>query len=105
MVDVAKESVGEVYNGHKTVGTTAVKLTDLSFPMLKGVLLRCPGGSDPVGNSVPVWVGGRGVTADSAATGGVPILPGNSIFIPIERANLLWVVSSSADQDVAWLGI
>ena len=105
-MEITKEAVRELFQGHKSVGTTRVKLTELDFTVNKGVLVRCPGTSDPVANTVPVWIGGSAVTANSAeGTGGIPILPGDSIFIPIDKPNLLWVVSSAVSQDVAWLGI
>jgi len=106
-MDVTKESVEEFYNGHATVGLTRVKLTGtLSFPLNKGILLRCPGGTDPNPNSDPIWVGGAGVTADSAAgSGGMPMIPGDVLFIPIDRSDKLWVISTDTDQDIAWMGI
>lgn len=105
-MDVVKEAVEEFFNGHATAGTTKSKLTDLSFPLNKGVLIRCPGGSDPVPNTAPVWIGGQNVTANSnAQTGGVPILPGDVLFIPIDKPSKLWVISTGNNQDVAWMGI
>lgn len=105
-MQIDKETVNELTNGHTTVGTTKAKLVDLELNAYKGILLRCPGSADPGGgNSDPVWVGGAGVTADSAATGGMPILPGSSMFVPLERANLLYVISTAADQDIAWMVI
>lgn len=105
-MDVTKESVREFFNGHTPVGSERAKLTDYTGQLQKGVLLRCPSSADPGGgNTDPVWVGNTGVTADSGPSGGIPILPGDAIFIPIEQASLLWVISTGEDQDIAWMGI
>lgn len=104
-MEITKEAVRELQHGHATAGTIRSRLTELDFTVYKGVLVRCPGGSDPTPNTDPIWIGGAGVTADSGATGGIPILPGDAIFIPIDKPNFLWVVSTAADQDIAWMGI
>lgn len=105
---VVKESVTGLVHGHKSVGTSVVPLYDfpLTFPANKGVLLRCPGAGDATPNTVEVWVGGPGVTGDSAeGSGGIPIAPGEALFIPIEEPALLYVVAGAASQDIAWMAI
>lgn len=93
-------------HGHKVVGATAVKLTDLAFFCMKGVVIRAPGTDDPVPNTAVIWVGSAAVTADSdPGTGGMPIAPGESIVLPIDDPTTAWVVSTAANQDVAWLGV
>jgi len=93
-------------HGHAVVGATAAKLTLLDFPCMKGVLLRAPGADDPVPNTAPIWIGSSAVTADSdPGTGGIPILPGESFSLPIDNPTDAWVVSTAADQDLAWLGV
>jgi hypothetical protein len=105
-MNIEKETVqGTLRHGHTTVGTSRVQLTALQLTAMKGVTIRAPGADDPVPNSDPVWVGSANVTADSAATGGIPILPGASIFIPVEQLNSLYVISTAIDQDVAWMGV
>lgn len=105
VVTVAKESIAasSLNNGHTVVGTARVQLTALDFKAYKGVLMRAPGSTDPTPNTAPIWVGGPGVTADSGNAGGIPILPGDAIFIPIERPDKLYVISTAVDQDIAWL--
>ena len=93
-----------LYNGHTTVGLTAVPLAN-KFPTTRGILLRCPGSLDPTPNTACVWVGGKGVTADSAATGGMPIAPGSHLVLPVDDASAIYVISTAADQDVAWMGV
>jgi len=96
----------ELQHGHITAGVAITKLTELDFPLLKGVLLRAPGNADPTPNTNMVWVGGAAVTADSdSGTGGVPIGPGESIILPVDNPSLLYVISDAADQDLAWLGV
>ncbi|MEN6406094.1 MAG: hypothetical protein ABFC77_06435 [Thermoguttaceae bacterium] len=79
---------------------------DESIVCNKGVLLRTPGSVDPTPNAVCVWVGGACVTADSdGQTGGMPIPPGESLFVPIDDPSRLWVVSTDANQNVAWMAM
>lgn len=105
MTDVLKESVTGLKNGVVFVGTSATPLSNSSAKLFKGLLLRCPGPDEDVPNSSPVYVGGDGVTADLAETGGVPVLPGDSIFIPLESLAGVYVVAVDEDQSVAWLAI
>lgn len=102
---IGKETVREAVHGHTTVGATAVQLTTLEFTANKGVMFRAPGTSDPGGgNTAPIWVGfNASVKADSSSGGGFPILPGAVILIPIDRPNLIWVISTAPDQDIAWI--
>lgn len=103
---IEQESVNGLNHGHTVVGTTRVKLTSVAgFKALKGVLMRAPGSTDPTPNIAPIWVGGPGVAADSTDKGGIPILPGDALFIPVEQLDSLWVISTSNAQDIAWLSI
>lgn len=106
-MNIEKESVSpnSLNGGHTTVGTSREQLTNLNFKAYKGVLMRAPGSTDPVPNTAPIWIGGAGVTADSTKSGGIPVLPGDAIFIPIERPDSLYVISTAANQDIAWLCI
>lgn len=91
--------------GHRTVGLTPVRLTDLDLKVRDSVLLRCPGTRDPSGNTACVWIGFTNkVTADSdEGTGGMPIAPGESATVPIEDARDLWLISTEEGQDVAYM--
>ena len=106
---IVKESVGVLRHGHQVASTTRIQLAvnKLSFPASKGILIRCPGPNDPAGaNTVEVWIGGPQVTADiDETTGGMPIAPGEAIFIPLEEPSLLFVISSAAAQDIAWIAM
>lgn len=98
-----KDTVKGLRHGHTTVGTTAVKLTNVERAV-KGVRIRAPGADDPVPNTAPVWIGSNDrVTAGSGATGGYPLTPGTEVFIEIEDPNTLFLISTAISQDVAWM--
>ena len=103
--DIGKESAHDLFNGHCAAGVVARRLSAESTPCNKGVLLRTPSVVDPVPNTACVWVGGEGVTASNAANGGMPIPPGQTLFVPIDDPARLWVISTDADQDVAWMAM
>jgi len=93
---------GSLNGGHTSVGLTAVPVCG-SFPLKRGIVLRCPGPSEVNGNTDIVWVGRQNMTADSGPAGGMPILPGTGIFLPIDDPSQLYVVSTTAGQDIAWM--
>jgi hypothetical protein len=100
--------MSDLDQGHCLVGNVPTPIS--SQPLKRknrGVLLHAPGPGDPRGaNTDVVYIGGAQVTADrNAGTGGIPLLPGASLEIPIEDPQNLYGVSATAGQDVAWLGI
>jgi hypothetical protein len=100
------KKTAELRNGHQVVGVAAVQLTPQSFQAEKGILLRVPGDSDTVPNTAPVWVAQTpNVTSDSVETGGFPLAPGESISLPVNDPSKLYVISTAADQTIAWMGI
>ena len=101
MPDIFKESspTAGLYNGHTVVGTSAVALCP-KLASNRGVLIRA---GDT--NTAPIWVGRASVTADSAATGGMPIPPATALFIPCDDPSLVFVISTAGGQDVAWMGV
>jgi hypothetical protein len=103
-LEIGKETVGSFVNGHAVVGIERTPL-GVNHLLLKGVLVRAPGTNDPVPNTAPIWIGGLNVTADSSPTGGIPIPPGESMFIPIADLSTLFVVSTAENQDIAWMGM
>jgi len=106
---IVKESVAVLRHGHQSVTTSSQKLAEnkLPFPASKGILVRCPGSNDPGGtNTAEVWLGGPAVTADAdESTGGMPVAPGEALFLPLEDPSLLYVVTSSGTQDIAWMAL
>lgn len=105
-VEILKESVQQWFNGHKSVGLTAVPLTTIGYDLQKGVLIRAPGTGDPTANTTCVWVGrAANVTADSnEQTGGMPIPPGEAVFVPTDDPRKVYLISDDVTQDVAWIG-
>lgn len=103
-MDIVKETVAELKHGWLTVGTTAQQLSPLQLNAFKGVLMTAPGSTYPGdGNDAPIWVGGPRVTADDGPVGGFPIAPGSSMFIPIERIDFLYVISTMENQKIGWM--
>jgi hypothetical protein len=105
MNEIYKETSRHLMHGHVTAGTTRIPLTEGSYPVNRGVLLRAPGTLEANANTAPVWVGGKRVTADASSTGGMPIPPGQALFIPIEDTSLLYVISTAEGQDLAWMAM
>jgi len=107
MSNIYREAVDEqVKNRHVVVGATAVKVNPFGFKFVKGILLRTPGPQDTTPNPVSIWLGNAQVTADNAIeTGGFPLVPGSSIFIPAEFVTGLYAISTQASQNLAWLGV
>jgi hypothetical protein len=96
----------EFTHGHAAVGMAPTPLTTFPATFVRGILLRTPGAGDLVPNTDIVFVGRKGVTADSnAGTGGMPMPPGSVLELPLEDPSQVYVVSLSASQDVAWLGV
>jgi hypothetical protein len=99
-------SGADLKHGHVVAGVAAVKLSQFAFTCLKGILIRAPGGDDPTPNTDPIWIGSAAVTADSnVGTGGLPLLPGESLVLPIDNPSEVWVISTAATQDLAWFGV
>lgn len=106
--EIGKESVRGISDGigpahgHVVVGTNVAPLATESVTVVKkGVLVV----ADP-NNATTVYLGRSVVTADNAVdTGGIPLPPGASLFIPIEDLTALFVISGSAAQDVAWMAL
>jgi hypothetical protein len=106
MSEITKENATDLFYGHCLAGPTAKRLSEQSTPVLKGVLIRAAGIVDPTPNTACVWVGdARVLPSSDVERGGMPIPPGESLFIPIDDPYRLWVISTGADQDVAWMAM
>jgi len=107
MVHVYRETVDvRVQNSNLVVGTTAVEVNPLGFKFVKGILLRVPGSFDPVPNTDSIWIGNASITADNdVVTGGFTLVPGSSLFLPVELVTDLYAISSAASQKLAWVGV
>ena len=107
MGNIYQESVDvEVQHRNVVVGTSVVIINPFRFKFVKGILLRTPGTQDPVPNTAPIWIGNAKVTADADPnTGGFPLIPGSSIFLPVEFLDGLYAISTQASQSLSWLGV
>lgn len=106
LMDIGSETASNLDYGHCTVGLTPCRLASESSPCRKGVLIRAPGSLDPTPNTVCVWVGDSRVLASSNEDrGGMPVAPGEAIFIPTDDLYRLWAVSTDDGQDVAWMAM
>lgn len=95
----------DIANGHVRIGKEPAQLTIVNYEVMKGVLLRTPGSGDPEPNTAPIWIGGPNSRADSSLKGGMPLTPGESMFVPIDDITKLWAVSTEDGQDLAWLAL
>ena len=89
------------WHGHASVGVAAAVVSTRSLNFKYGVLLYAD-----ANNTTNIWIGRTGVTADANAdTGGYPIIPGASVVLPFTEMQNLYGISTSAAQDLAWLGV
>jgi hypothetical protein len=92
-------------HGHTTVGVVRAKAIGKSLPdgNFSGVLIKAPGTEDDAPNTVAIYIGDATVTANlNPDTGGFPLAPGQSITVPLESAEDLYVVATAGSQDMAW---
>lgn len=96
--DVGTEATFD--HGSKTsIGTTPLQMVVASTPADKGVVVKSVNA-----NSGTVYVGNSDVTllGVSDATDGFEIGGGESITLPVDDANKIWVVATVAGQAVTW---
>lgn len=93
-----------LYHGHTNVGTTRVKVCE-DFPTNRGIIIFSPGPGYPNENTGTIWIGGAQVTADSGPKGGIPLIPGGWMQLPVNDPSKLFVISDEEDQDIAWMGV
>lgn len=86
-----------IYYGRKTsIGTTAVQLTTNSVKFKNSITIVAPSA-----NTGTVYVGtASGVTSSD----GFPIVAGAGISLEITNANQLWLIGSTSNQSVSWIG-
>jgi len=98
--DIRRQATALQDHGAKSgIGTTTLQLTAVDFPAHNGVLVRAS-----TDNTNDVFIGNADVTRGSAdATDGIPIEPGDAVFIEIDNPNKLFVTSATADQKVFWV--
>jgi hypothetical protein len=89
---------GALENGAKQMtGGARIAISSTSVPC-QGVIVKAY--SD---NATTLYVGKSDVTADkTAATGGYPLEPGESVGVPCRNANEVYVIGTGTDG-VAWI--
>lgn len=96
-----QDTVRQFYYGQKLVGAGVVQIMSIDPKFVKGIVLRAAGDNDPVPNTAPIWVGGPTVATNT----GMPLAPGETLSLPLERGGDLYAISTTANQSIAWLGL
>ena len=101
-VTVSQDSQASLDHGSNLdIDTIAEQITSTSFSAKRGVILRCP-----LANTGTVYVGNSDVTAGTtAATDGIPIESGESLFLEVNNPNLLYAIGSANNQTIFWLAV
>ena len=89
-------------HGRKSsISTSAVQITANSTTAEHGVLVKAAND-----NSGIVYVGNSDVTNDTTdATDGFELGAGESIVVPVDNANKVYVIGSAAGQKVFWVTV
>jgi len=83
------------------IDASAEQITSTSFTAKRGVVLRAPSANTGI-----IYVGNSDVTAGTtAATDGIPLEPGESLFIEIDNPNKLYGIADVANQKIFWSAI
>lgn len=110
-MEITQETVRDLGHGWVAVGNSSPTLVcAIDRLAYKGVLVVCPGPGDvdantgATANTVPVYVGGPGVESAQTTAGGIPVAPGRSFVIPIERpGQVIWAKASITGQKLGWM--
>lgn len=83
------------------IDTTAEQITATSFACKFGVTLRAP-----TSNTGILYIGNSDVTVSgTAATDGIPLYPGDSIFLPVTNSNIPYAIASANNQIIYWIAV
>ena len=77
-----------------SVGTSATAIPVTAKTNRKGILVQNKHGVNVV------YLGGSGVTADDASTGGYELAPGDAVFLPLDGSVDLYAIASGATTAV-----
>jgi hypothetical protein len=86
-------------HGTVVVGTTPTRLWFKTHRLTTGMLIVAN-----KANTVSVFVGTEGVTADTSPTGGIELSPDQSMTAPIDNPADVWLVATEENQLVSWMG-
>lgn len=83
------------------IDTSAEQITSTSFACKFGVTLRAP-----IANTGILYIGNSDVTASgTAATDGIPLYPGDSLFLPVTNSNIPYAIASANNQTIYWMAV
>lgn len=83
------------------IDTTAEQITSTSFACKFGVTLRAD-----VTNTGTLYIGNSDVTVSgTAATDGIPLGPGDSLFLPVTNSNIPYAIASANNQKIYWVAV
>lgn len=94
-MDIQKEAVEEFLTGHGTVGTTS-QVVGIARRTVKGVWIKAD-----LGNADNVYVG----HAQSVEANGYLLDAGESVFVPIDSLDKVWVYGGAASQGYSYLAV
>ena len=102
MPPLAPDSKYEFDHGSNSdVDTSAEQLTTTSIQTTKGVLVKAANGNTGI-----IYVGNSDVTAATVdATDGMEVGAGESVMVPVDNANKVYVIASVNNQRVFWMTI
>jgi len=100
-VDVTSAVTGTIDHGsNQDIDTSAEQITATSFACKFGLTLRAP-----ITNTSILWIGNSDVTVGgTAATDGMPLYPGDSLFLPVTNSNIPYAIASANNQVIYWIG-
>lgn len=99
-VDVTSAVTSTLDHGsNQDIDTAAEQITSTSFACKFGVTLRAP-----IDNTSTLWIGNSDVTVGgTASTDGIPLYPGDSLFLPVSNSNIPYAIASANNQKIYWV--
>lgn len=87
------------HGSNQDIDTAAEQITSTSFACKFGVTLRAPNDNTSI-----LWIGNSDVTVGgTAATDGIPLYPGDSLFLPVSNSNIPYAIASANNQKIYWI--
>lgn len=101
-VDVTSAVSGTLDHGsNRDIDTSAEQITSTSFACKFGVTLRAA-----LTNPGALWIGNSDVTANTTdATDGIPLYPGDSLFMPVTNSNIPYAIGSANNNIIYWFAV
>jgi hypothetical protein len=99
--DIGNETVSakELNHGWVEVIDTPTPLSTIPFRAMRGIAIHCP-----LTNTMPAYIGRKAVTPNTnESTGGMPLVPGASLTLPVDDPSAVYVVAAGPSQKLAWM--